>query len=159
MPDKTFHIVVRFSDTMFNVGDVVALHNDVVNAHGAVWFGKLGQTLAQSRMDLVNQQIEKKITTWLYLVKGNRRKSTAYKAPLLEISREAPEDAELYPAYYGEKEMLQFMKAWMKIGRIEAIEMSEMGKLKALNSVYPIAETLVRSSSGYFFVHESNTFL
>jgi hypothetical protein len=49
------------------------------------------------------------------------------------------------------------MKVWMKIGQIETIQVKEMDKLKAINSVFPIAETLLRSSSGYFLVHESKS--
>lgn len=157
MIEKPFHLVVRFSDSMFGVGDVVALHNAIVTKHDAVWFGKLGQTLSQGRVDLLNQQIAKKTPTFLYLVKGNRRKSTAYRADLLAVTREKPGEAALIPSYYAEKNLLQYMKAWMKIGRIESIEMSEMDRLKALNSVFPISETLVRSSSGYFLVRESNS--
>ena len=153
---KPFHLVVRFSDSMFGVGDVVAQHNSVVATNGAVWFGKLGQTLSQGRIDLLNQQVAKKIPTFLYLVKGNRRKSTAYRAPLILVTRDQPKETALIPAYYAEKDLIQYMKAWMKTGQIEPIEMSEMDKLKAINSVFPIAETLVRSSSGYFLVHESN---
>lgn len=155
--DKPFHLVVRFSDTMFGMGDVVALHNAVVAAHGAVWFGKLGQTFAQGRIDMLNQQVEKKIPTFLYLVKGNRRKSTTYRAPLLLVSKEYPNEKELIPAYYVEKDLIQFMNVWMKIGQIEAIDITEMDKLKANSSVFPIAETLVRSSSGYFLVRESES--
>lgn len=155
MNDKPFHLVVRFSDTMFGVGDVVALHNSVVSKQGAVWFGKLGQTLSQSRVDILNAQIKKGIPTILYLVKGNRRQSTAYRARLSLVSKEVPKETRLVPEYYTEKELLRFMTAWMKIGQIEPIDMSEMDTLKAINSVFPIAETLVRSSSGYFLVKES----
>jgi hypothetical protein len=154
---STLHLVVRFSDTIFSVGDVVALHNDIVAAQGAVWFGKLGQTISASRMDMLNQQVAKGTPTWLYLVKGNRKKSTAYRAALQQVSREMPAATVLIPAYYAEKDLLQFMKVWLKIGQIEAVEMSEMDQLKALNSVYPISETLVRSSSGYFLVKESKS--
>ena len=45
MSDKPCHLVVRFSDTLFDVGDVIAVHNGIVAEYGAVWFGKLGQTL------------------------------------------------------------------------------------------------------------------
>jgi hypothetical protein len=155
MKEDVFHLVVRFSDTMFDVGDVVTRHNEVVAKLGAVWFGKLGQTISPSRIDKLNQQIEKNIPTFLYLVKGTRRKSTAYRAPLLLVSQETPNDDTSFPAYYRERALLQFMKVWMKIGKIEGIESSEMKNLKAINSIFPIAETLVRSSSGYFLVHES----
>jgi hypothetical protein len=152
-----FHLVVRFSDTMFGMGDVVAIHNAIVAEHGAVWFGKLGQTLSQNRIDMLTQQIEQGIPTYLYLVKGNRRKSTAYQAKLLALSKDKPKEKKLIPAYYGEKKLLQYMKAWMKVSQIEPIDMSEMDSLKAINSVFPISETLSRSSSGYFLVHESKS--
>jgi hypothetical protein len=85
METSPLHLVIRFSDTMFDVGDVVALHNEVVDQHGAVWFGKLGGTLSQSRIEWLNKQIEQKILTFLYLVKGNRRKSTPYKAEIQSL--------------------------------------------------------------------------
>ncbi len=95
MNEKPFGLVVRFSDSMFGVGDVVALHNAIVMEHGAVWFGKLGQMLSQARVDLLNQQIAKKTPMFLYPVKGNRRKSTAYRADLLAVTREKPGLAKL----------------------------------------------------------------
>jgi hypothetical protein len=151
------HLVIRFSDTMFDVGNVVARHNEIIAEHGAVWFGKMGQTLSQSRVDLLNKQIETNTSTFLYLVKGNRKKSTAYRAKLQEVSKEKPGETDLIPTYYAEKDLLQYMKAWAKIGEIEPIDLSEMKALKALNSVFPISETLARSSSGYFLVKESRS--
>jgi len=43
----------------------------------------------------------------------------------------------------------------MKTSRIEPIDMFAMDSLKAINSVFPISDTLQRSSSGYFLVKES----
>ncbi|MHA1278606.1 MAG: hypothetical protein ACTSQ8_15540 [Candidatus Helarchaeota archaeon] len=100
---KPFHIVVRFSDSLFDVGNVVERHNEIVEEHGAVYFGKMGQPISQLKADKLNEQIDKKIPTYLYLVKGNRRKSTTYRAPLLFITRELPEDDSLFPPYYIEK--------------------------------------------------------
>jgi len=157
MPDKLFHLVVRFSDTMFNVGDVIAIHNDIVAEHGAVWFGKLGQTFAQGRIVILNKQIEQGIPTYLYLVKGNRQKSTAYRAALIRVTKDLPKEKILIPIYYSKKKLLQYMHAWMKIGEIELVDTSNLNKLKAIDSVAPISETLIRSSSGHFLVHESKT--
>ncbi|QRN82043.1 hypothetical protein JR338_06200 [Chloroflexota bacterium] len=152
--EKPFHLIVRFADSLFDVGDVVALHNEVVEKKGSVWFGKMGQTISQIRIDKLTQQIAENIPTYLYLVKGNRKKSTAYQAPLLSISRELPTDQALIPPYYTEKDILQFMKVFMKIGKITKIEMKDLNKLQAVSSVYPMSDTLARSSSGYFLVHE-----
>lgn len=148
------HLVVRYSDTMFAVGDVIAKHNAVVSKQGAVWFGKLGIPLAQSRVDLLNRQIHGNTPTFLYLIKGNRRKSTAYRAKLLLVSRERPREKKLVPAYYDEKKLIRYMKVWMKIGKISPIDLGEMSRLRAISSIYPITETLAKSSSGYFLVHE-----
>jgi hypothetical protein len=92
------------------------------------------------------------------LVKGNRRKSTPYKAGILAISRDFPKkEKALIPPYYAEKKLLKFMNAWVKIGHIEQMEMSSLKNLKTINSIFPLEETLVRSSSGYFLVHESKS--
>lgn len=157
MNANPLHLVIRFSDTMFDVGDVVALHNDVVNARNAVWFGKLGGTLSLSRIELLNKQISQKTPTFVYLVKGNRKKSTPYKAPIFAISRDFPKkEKDLIPLYYTEKKLIKYMSVWIKVGHIEKIEMSDLKNLKTINSIFPLEETLSRSSSGYFLVHESN---
>jgi len=107
MTTKTFHVVIRFSDTIFAVGNVVELHNAVIEEHGSVWFGKMGQTISKNRVDLLNEQVEKKIPTFLYLVKGNRRKSTAYRALLMNMQKEKPQDGAFIPHYYIEKGIIQ----------------------------------------------------
>jgi hypothetical protein len=143
---------------MFDVGDVIALHNEVVNKHGSVWFGKLGGTLSLARIEMLNKQVEQKIPTFLYLVKGNRKKSTPYKARILTASRDFPKkEKALMPSYYAEKKLLKYMNAWVKVGHIEQVEMADLKNLKTINSIFPIEETLVRSSSGYFLVHESKS--
>ena len=156
MDDKPLHVAVRFSDTMFNVGDVISLHNKVVDKHKAVWFGKLGGTLSPTRIEWLNQQIAHSVPTYLYLIKGNRRKSTPYKAKILVVTRDFPKkDKALIPSYYSDKKLLKFMNSWFKVGRIELVDMSALKNLKTINSIFPLEETLMRSSSGYFLVHES----
>jgi hypothetical protein len=158
MNSNPLHLVIRFSDTMFDVGDVVSIHNEVVKKHKAVWFGKLGGTLSLSRIELLNKQIAQKIPTFVYLVKGNRKKSTPYKAQILDITRDFPKkEKDLIPLYYAEKKLLKFMSVWIKIGDIEKVEMEDLKNYKTINSIFPLEETLSRSSSGYFLIHESNS--
>jgi len=149
------HLIVRFSDTIFEVGDVISRHNEIVDEQEFVFFGKMGQTVSHSRIEILNNQIENNIPTYLYLVKGNRKKSTVYQSTLMNISREKPNSNKQFPAYYIKKEMLKYINVWMKIGHIRKIDMSELKGLRAINSVYPISETLTRSSSGYFLVSQS----
>lgn len=137
---------------------MVSIHNEVVEKHGAVWFGKLGGTLSLARIEMLNKQVEQKTPTFLYLVKGNRRKSTPYKAQIMTVSRDFPKkEKALIPSYYAEKKLLKFMNAWVKVEHIEQVEMADLKNLKTINSIFPIEETLVRSSSGYFLVHESKS--
>jgi len=153
------HLVVRFADSMFDVGDVIARHNEVVTLHGAVWFGKLGSTLAQGRIDRLNRQIQDGTPTYLYLVKGNRRLPTAFRADLLAVSKALPsKEKPLVPAYYAEKKLVRHMNAWMKIKHLKPIDLDELDALQAISSVLPLSETLVRSSSGYFLVHSSKPY-
>ena len=86
-------------------------------------------------------------------------KSTAYRALLIQVQKEKPLDNAFIPNYYTEKDIIQYMKAWMRIEKIAPITMSEMDNLKTINSVFPIAETLRLSSSGHFLVHESKSIL
>ena len=154
--EKTFHLVVRFSDNLIGIGDVVGKHNEVVAKYGFVWFGKLGNPLSLKRIDMLNEQLSKGVLTYVYLVKGNQARSTAYRATLFSLARElAPKEQERIPRYYFENDLVQYMKSWLKIGEIEPIEMSGMGTLKALGSINSIQETLGRSASGYFLVHEA----
>ncbi len=158
MKTHVLHLVIRFSDTMFDVSDVISIHNETADEHGGVWFGKLGRTLSLSRVDFLNKQIAQKTPTYLYLVKGNRRKSTPYKANIFSVSRDFPKkEKALIPPYYAEKKLLKYMNAWVKIGHIDQVEMSDLKNLKAVNSIFPLEETLARSSSGYFLVHESKS--
>ncbi len=159
MISQPIHLVVRFSDTMFDVGDVIARHNEVVGVHGAVWFGKMGSTLAASRISLLNKQIQDGVPTFLYLVKGNRRIPTPYRAPLLLVSKILPlREKLLVPQYYAEKKIVRHMNAWMKVKKIVPSELDELDALQAVSSVLPLSETLVRSSSGYFLVQAAQAF-
>jgi hypothetical protein len=158
MGDKILHLVVRFSDDLFGIGDVITKHNDVVARSGYVWFGKIGVALSANRIELLNQQIAEGTTTFAYLVKGNRKIPTAYRASLLSLTKELPKsESKYFPQYYSDKGLLQFMKVWLKMGEIYPIELSTLNNLKTISSINLILETLARSSSGYFFVYESKT--
>jgi len=157
--EKPIHLAVRFSDTLFGIGNVVTRHNKIVEQHGSVYFGKMGQPISQLKVDKLNQQIEKRIPTFLYLVKGNRKKSTAYRAPLLHVQKELPSEQNLIPSYYSEKNILQFMKVFMRIGEIKKIEIADLTSLRTISSLYPLTETLAKSSSGHFYVRERTNIL
>lgn len=147
------HLLVRFSDNLFDVGDAIAKHQEVIDQQGNVWFGKLGTQIAQKAIDAINTQIEKKIPIFLYLVKGNRRKSTFYKSRIIMASSVFPKkEKESIPVYYFEKKIVKQMKSWIKISDIELLTDDEIKSLRVKSSVLDIEETLFRSSAGLFYV-------
>lgn len=151
--NRPTHLLIRFSDNLFAVGNAITKHQEVIDQQGNVWFGKLGTPIAQKAIDSVNLQIDKKIPTFLYLVKGNRRKSTFYKARIITASSGFPKkEKDFIPAYYFEKKIAKQMKSWIKILDIELLVDDEIKSLRVKSSVLDIEETLFRSSAGLFYV-------
>ena len=150
---RPIHLLIRFSDNLFAVGDAIAKHQEVIQRKGSVWFGKLGTPVGQKAIETINSQIEKNIPSYLYLVKGNRRKSTFYKAKIITLSAEFPkkEKAGIPPYYFG-KNIVQHMKFWVKISDIQPLDVEEIKSLRVKSSVLNIEETLFRSSAGLFYV-------
>ena len=152
----TVHLLLRFSDSLLKSGDTIDAHNQVVKREGAVGFGKMGMTVSQNNIDKLNQQVEEGIPTYVFLVKGNRRKSTAYRARLSSASKSLPKDEKgMVPEYYLDLDIPKYVKFWVKLTEIYPFEFADLQKLQVASSVLPIQETLYRSSSGHFFVREA----
>lgn len=150
---KPIHLLVRFSDNLFAVGDAIAKHQEVVQKSGSVWFGKLGTPISHKAIETINTQIENNVLSYLYLVKGNRRKSTFYKARIVTLTDKFPKkEKDTIPPYYFEKKIVSQMKSWIKITDIQPLEPSEVKLLKVRSSVLNLEETLFRSSAGLFYV-------
>lgn len=151
--NRPIHLLIRFSDNLFAVGDAIAKHQEVILQNGSVWFGKLGTPIGQTAIDNFISQIEKGIPTYLYLVKGNRRKSTFYKAKIITLSGDFPKkEKDGIPPYYFDKKIVKQMKSWVKITDIQPLESGEVKSLRVKSSVLDIEETLFRSSAGLFYV-------
>ncbi|MHA1226579.1 MAG: hypothetical protein ACTSPV_07560 [Candidatus Hodarchaeales archaeon] len=132
----------------------------MIENEGAVWFGKMGQPISQNAIDKLNQQVKDNIPTFIYLVKGNRRKPTAFISDLIIASKSIPQEEEnLIPSYYEELEIIRFMKFWAKVKNIHKIDSRELNKMGVASSVYPLQETLIKSSSGFFYIKEKQVIL
>jgi hypothetical protein len=150
------HLLLRFSDSLLKSGDTIAYHNLVIEREGAVWFGKMGSPVSQDSIDILNIQVQQGIPTFVYLVKGNRSKSTAYRGRLVVASKTLlVTEKHLVPGYYAELNIHQYVKFWVKLSEIIPIDMVELQKMQVSSSVLPIQETLFKSSSGHFLVREA----
>jgi len=157
MKTKTaIHLLVRFSDSLLRDRDTISEHNHVIKREGAVWFGKMGATVAQRHIDVLNNQVQEGVPTFVYLVKGNRRKSTIYRGSLAVASKSLPkEEKHLIPTYYADLDIPKYVRFWVKLTEIVPIEFSDLQKMQVASSVLPIRETLFKSSSGHFILREA----
>ncbi len=109
-----------------------------------------------NHIDRLNKQLQEGIPTFVYLVKGNRRKSTAFRGSLLLASKTLPEgDEHLVPPYYGDLDIPKYVKFWVKLNGIVPIDSANLQTMKVASSVLPIHETLFKSSSGHFIIREA----
>ncbi len=81
---------MRYADSLFGGVDVVHEHEQVVRSEGAVWIGKIGRPLARKKASLLNEQIDRGIPTFLYLVQRIGGGYAWTKATLTRVERELP---------------------------------------------------------------------
>jgi len=116
----------------------------------------MGSPVSQQYIDLMNKQVEDGIPTYVYLVKGNRRQSTAYRSQMVSASKSLPEgEKPLVPSYYHNQDLTKYMKFWVKMTDIIPITFDDLAKMRVASSVLPIHETLGKSSTGHFFLVEN----
>lgn len=152
-PKPPIHLLLRFSDSLLKEADTIENHKEVIQRAGAVWFGKMGSPISQHYMDILNDQIEKGIPTFVFLVKGNRRESTAYRGTLLFASKLLPtSESHLVPAYYSDLDIPKYVGSWVKLTEIIPFDFSELANMQVASSVLTLGETLVKSSSGHFYI-------
>lgn len=155
--NNNVHLLLRFSDMLLKEGDTILEHNKIVESNGFVWFGKMGTPVASKSIAILNQQVEKGIPTYVYLIKGNRKKPLAFLAELIIAARELPKREIIFtPSYYKDLELIKYMHFWVKMKQIIPIEFSRLERMRAISSVYPLPETLIKSSCGHFLIRESN---
>jgi len=152
---KPIHLLIRFSDRLLENRNTIEEHQKVIGREGAVWFGKMGQPISQNAIDKLNKQVEENIPTFIYLVKGNRKKPTFFISDLIVASKTIPdEETDLIPKYYEELGIIQFIKSWVKVTNLHEIDISYLSKMGVASSVYPLLESLSKSSSGHFYIKE-----
>jgi hypothetical protein len=152
---EPIHLLVRFSDKMGAMTDTMEAHREVILKHRAVWFGKMGKTLAHERVRRMNAQWKQKIPTYLYLVQSGKRNAQVYRGTVLEISRELPlDEKKLIPRYYRDTGLLKFMKLWIKISDIQRMPEGWLNNLYVAGSGSRVSDILHTSMAGLFVIKE-----
>jgi MoxR-like ATPase len=113
------HLLLRWSFT--NEPRTIALHREVVEEYGAVWWAKFGDprgraAIAEKRLETLRAQLADDITTFVYL----HRTGELWRARLTDISIERPADeSDLIPAYY--RDAIGQQHLWVKLTDFEQL--------------------------------------
>jgi hypothetical protein len=146
------HIAIRFSDRNSNI-DTIAVHSRIIDKHGAVWFAKMGKTLAREHVTTVNAQCRGGIPTHLYLVQSPRHQ--VYRGELVTMTRQAPKQEKvLIPSYYEDNQLMKYMTLWSKISDLRLVDGEDLTSLYIAGSGSPLSEALHTSMAGMFIVRE-----
>ena len=148
---KSKHIVIRYSDKF---GPTVALHNEVATKGGLVWFGKMGATVADRWVRMFEQQINKGVRTWLYLVKRDGARYSFHKASMHRIEKSPPKQFGDVPAYYKSHNLTEHMSCFFQIESLQSCSTREVSNLRLASSGSSITETLAVSMAGSFIVEQ-----
>jgi hypothetical protein len=61
----------------------------------------------------------------------------------------------LLPPYYLDMELTKYMRFFVKLEEINPIDFENLAKIRVASSVLPLRETLIKSSTGHFFLVEN----
>ena len=150
----TQHIVVRFSDTLYEGIDTIQEHKRVIDKKGGVWFGKLGRTLARHKIDILNSQIKGKIRTYLFLVQrieGEYRWAQAILERVADVV--SRKEMTLLPPYYKQHGIVEHSSIWFKVSKLYAPSKSDIQKCYVVSSRRQIYDTLSGSMATMFMVY------
>lgn len=148
------HLVVRFSDSLYEGIDTIQEHKLVIRDKGAVWFGKLGRPLAKRQIEILNGQIQKNIKTYLFLVQTKKANYIWTKAILDKVATELDKnDTTLIPSYYKHHNIIEQSSIWFKVTKLYTPSKSDIHKCYVVSSKKPINTTLNRSIASIFMVY------
>ena len=136
-------VALRFGENFAPECGTVAAHEQVIDEHGSVWYGKLGSpvsaTVASSILEADDPMI-------LLIHSGG---SERYWAHVQSISRAIP-DEQLIPSYY--RQIAQKFGCWFEVTRFERAAKNVMSRCVVASSKKPLTEASRHSMSPYFII-------
>lgn len=155
IPVEPQHVLIRFSDDLYGIGDMIGEHAAVLSKEGAVWIGKFGKALAASRVDAINEQVANDTTSYFYLVRKRRESSgyDAFRGTVVRMTRDPEEvDSSLVPKYYDNLDLWGQVGVWVKLSELTPLPADGLLDLLVQRSRAPVTESLKTSVAGMFIV-------
>ena len=137
-------IALRFGEHFSPECGTIAANQEVIDELGYVWYGKMGNPVAER---IVNELKEQEDTVILLINSG---KVERYWAHVSEIVKQTPEKKGI-PAYY--RDLTDKFKTWFKVTRFENAPKNIMSKCYVASSGNTLGEVSKHSMSPYFIIN------
>lgn len=145
--DKPVHILLKMRSES---GQTIQAHADMIAKKGAAVLGKMGEAVGPATSELLNQQIQRGVKTYLFLTirEGWNGPYVTYRCSLRHIydSLVAGKNT-LVPTYYGWD--TGNIKTWFEITSIERLTREQMNKLFVVSSGREIMSVVSSSATVY----------
>lgn len=134
-------LVIRYADNI--VDNCIDLHREVLEKIGFCWFGKIGTSPSKK---ILSSVLEEEIPIVVLYKSGE-----AYECKLLECSEKKPDNG--FPEYYKQHLFEASIKpsSYYKLGSIERLSATELGKCIVVSSRNQLTDTLHRSMASFFY--------
>ncbi|SEF86803.1 hypothetical protein SAMN04487934_104115 [Eubacterium ruminantium] len=136
-------IALRFADNFAPDRGTIIAHNEIIEKHGFVWYGKLGSPVSQK---IINDVLANNTPRILLIHSG---KAARYWTHVDRIQRDLP-DIEYIPEYY--RNNVDSFRTWFKIIRFEEAPKNVLSTCVVSSSKRPLNEVSRCSMSPYFII-------
>ena len=136
-------IALRFGETFAPEGGTIFAHQEMIDSHGFVWYGKLGSPIS---VTVAKELMEYDDPKLLLIHSGG---SDRYWLHVECVQREIP-DIECIPAYY--RHQAKNFGCWFKVTRIEPAKKKVMSECVVRSSGKTLSLASRHSMSPYFII-------
>lgn len=77
---------IFISDDMYGLSNIVDRHDSTAFLNNAVWFGKLERNISPRYVKKLNDQINQRIPTYVFILNAKGYNKLAYVANLINVS-------------------------------------------------------------------------
>jgi hypothetical protein len=131
------HLFLRIPRKRKEIADFRSAHDEVSRACGAVWIALTGRSLSRVRKEELVLQLERRITTYLYVVQMVKPGGVfeAYRSRILEIaSSHSQIETALVPEYYTREGIIAIGRCWIKASSFERVVLRSLQSLHVAQS-------------------------
>lgn len=136
-------IALRFGETFAPEGGTIRAHQEMIEQHGFVWYGKLGSPISATAAKELMESDDPKL---LLIHSGG---SDRYWLHIKDVQRETP-DIDGIPAYY--RQQAKDFGCWFKVTRIELAKKTVMSECVVRSSGKTLSLASRHSMSPYFII-------